>query len=364
MRKNLSIIFVLFALSLNARERLQISLLTTNPGDLPHTLFGHSALRVNIAGDDFDKIYNFGLFNFSTPNFGLKFLGGELEYWLGRQTVEGFIEVNNKEGRQIKEQLLNLSAEQASSIFSILMNRHESKEKFYRYSFTAKNCTSEIRDILAQEGIIKVGGEYDLTYREILAPYTRSTPWFDFAIDLITGMEMDRPISYEESLFLPAELERAIEQTEGLVIENNVLNDPPVLVGPSILSKVLSPIVIFSLITILTFYWSPKWLRLSLYFIMGALGSTVLYLSLTSLHSEIQANMNVLWCNPLYLFLFVLGPIKRSLKWLNYLLIGCTAIALFVWLFQFQSFHWAVLPLMVMMIAFNVKDLRKSVSKG
>jgi hypothetical protein len=354
---------VLTSSFVSAKEEVQISLLTSDPGDLPYTLFGHSALRVK-TNEGFDRIYNFGLFKFSTPNFGLKFLGGELEYWLGRQTVEGFIEVNNKEKRLIREQVLNLDNKVAVRIYNKLDSRHQSDEKYYRYSFTSKNCTSEIRDILKEEGLIEVGGETKTSFREMINDYLDEASWIGFGMNLVLGTEVDRQINYEESLFLPADLERAVDNTAGLVRENNVLNEPEPLTPGDWIRYLYSPFLIFLLIAGISIFWSPKWFRILWYSIFGLMGVFLTYLWLTTLHPEIQNNFNVLWCNPFLVLLIVAMVVKKWIKAITIILFFCLLLTIILWLFGVQSFSWAVLPIILMLIQFFIKERKAVYSTG
>jgi hypothetical protein len=60
----------------------EVSLITYSPGEELYQAFGHSAIRVR---DDFlgmDRLYNYGVFDFATPNFYVKFVHGDLRYQL------------------------------------------------------------------------------------------------------------------------------------------------------------------------------------------------------------------------------------------------------------------------------------------
>lgn len=354
--KRYFLIFIFWTATIHCGAATRISLLTSDPGDLSHTMFGHSALRVT-SDDGYDKIYNFGLFNFTTPNFGLKFLGGRLDYWLGRQTLEGFIEVNNKEQRIIREQVLDLDQKTAEAIKEKLNSRQQSEDKYYRYSFTSKNCTSEIRDILTEEGLIQLDQKVDQTYRKMINEYLDAPSWTRFGMNLILGMEMDRKITYEESLFLPFYLETAVQETEGLVIENNVLNSPVPLEPKSWIRYLYSPFVLFSILAVLALFWSPKWWRLTLYFLFGGMGVFISYLWLTTLHVEIQSNLNVLWCNPVFLVLFIALLIRKMQKQMIYILLGFLALTALVFITGFQNYEWSVLPVVALLVILLRKEL-------
>ncbi len=60
------------AQNLNVSGAAQISLLTCAPGEELYSTFGHSAVRINDTLTGIDVVYNYGIFDFDTPNF----------YWL------------------------------------------------------------------------------------------------------------------------------------------------------------------------------------------------------------------------------------------------------------------------------------------
>ena len=57
-------------------------LLTCGPGTETYSIYGHSALRIVIPEKKIDTVYNWGVFDFSTPNFAWKFAKGRLDYML------------------------------------------------------------------------------------------------------------------------------------------------------------------------------------------------------------------------------------------------------------------------------------------
>ena len=74
-------------------SRIRISLLTCTPGQELYSIFGHSALRVIDKTDSnnvTDHVYNFGTFNFDDPGFYLKFVRGQLRYYVNVEQFEDF----------------------------------------------------------------------------------------------------------------------------------------------------------------------------------------------------------------------------------------------------------------------------------
>src|SRR5690554_4203420 len=58
-------------------EEAEISVLTCGTGEEMYTLFGHTALRVKDSKQQLDVVYNWGMFDFQTPDFYSKFVKGE-----------------------------------------------------------------------------------------------------------------------------------------------------------------------------------------------------------------------------------------------------------------------------------------------
>ena len=62
----------------------EISIITVGPGNVLFEAFGHSAIRVKDPVLRMDAVYNYGLFDYNQPNFGVGFLynGIQIDYAL------------------------------------------------------------------------------------------------------------------------------------------------------------------------------------------------------------------------------------------------------------------------------------------
>ena len=69
-----------------------ISLLTCSPGKEVYAKFGHTAIRLNDPLTGNDLIFNYGVFNFDTKNFYLKFIKGETDYQLAVYDTQSFLQ--------------------------------------------------------------------------------------------------------------------------------------------------------------------------------------------------------------------------------------------------------------------------------
>ena len=88
-------------------ESAAISVLTMGPGTNLNDSFGHSAFRISDTNQNIDVVYNYGVYNFDTPNFYLKFVKGQLMYQLDRTDFSLFYQHYSDQNRWIKEQVLN-----------------------------------------------------------------------------------------------------------------------------------------------------------------------------------------------------------------------------------------------------------------
>ncbi len=52
------------------------SIITCDTGNETYSLFGHTAIRITDVENNLDVVYNYGAFDFATPNFVAKFTKG------------------------------------------------------------------------------------------------------------------------------------------------------------------------------------------------------------------------------------------------------------------------------------------------
>ena len=81
MKKILRLLIILTVVVLPLRalgqepDSVKVSLVTIYPGNEIFQVYGHTELRVQNGKSDW--YYNYGVFDFSSPNFALRFLAGE-----------------------------------------------------------------------------------------------------------------------------------------------------------------------------------------------------------------------------------------------------------------------------------------------
>jgi len=329
-------------------ENTEVSVITCGTGSEIYSLFGHTAIRIRDTDNQIDEVYNYGTFDFSTPNFYLKFVKGDLQYLETSCTFEEFFQEYLYEKRSVAEQVLNISTSQKQALFDYLNASLQSEERFYTYKFIDKNCTTmvinTINKILGKEVIVKNTKE-DKTYRDILFPYFEGHFFEQLGTSIIFGTKVDLK---GEELFLPAELQESIKTIS--------YNNKP-------LCKENKKILVFEKEEV-PFSWWNNYYAFSLlfgfvlianknaiyktYFIaLGMLGLFFLFVGFYSLHKELANNYNILLFNPI-LFLVVYFQIKNNRNWILYSsILSILCLLIFVFILFDKAYLGIVLPLII-----------------
>ena len=191
-------------------EQSRISLLTCAPGSELYSRYGHTALRVQDTENQFDVVFNYGIFDFNTDHFYWKFVRGETYYQLGIESANAFFFGYAYNERPVYEQVLNLTLEQRQVLFEALVVNYEPRNRYYLYNFVFDNCATRpyhlIKQTLGDSITSSYIGAEGRTYRDFLRYYTRPASWANFGINLLFGRRADQPMHGEQRLFLPEEL--------------------------------------------------------------------------------------------------------------------------------------------------------------
>ena len=336
-----------------------ISLLTFDPGEQLYEVFGHSAVRVKDPVRNIDVVYNYGTFDFDAPNFYLKFIRGQLDYFLSLAKYDAFKRKYIAQKREIREQVLNLTHKEANKLFHFLQKNYLPENRYYRYDFFFDNCATRIRDILP-----KVFGDRihfsdsfvkkERTFRDLLDLYLTDSPWSHFGINVILGKPTDNRADFKEHMFLPDYLEKgygsAYLSTNGsrkpLVKKHHKIFSPKQK-NRETSSTIPSPSIlfwsIFTLIALLTFYEIYTKKRFSvidgIFFLSsGLLGALIIFLWFFTDHTVTVKNWNILWTLPTNIIAGVFLFKNSKNKILGYYMLVVATIA--VLLFPF----WEVIP--------------------
>jgi hypothetical protein len=377
MRKLCLLILCLFSLGLftasklNAQDTtkaaLQISILTCAPGEDVYTAWGHTAIRIVDSTKQTDVVYNFGTFDFNTPNFLAKFVKGDLQYFLSTEYFQNFLLAYQYEGRSIKEQVLVLTDAEKLKWQNALQKNLEGDNRYYLYNFITDNCTTRVKDGLYQFTNKKVPASDIKSFRThvVEAPYQQGIPWIGLGIDLLLGAVSDKTPSPYEAGFLPDLL------YDQIALEpNNIasIQEYPFFSNPS--PKHTPPAYyIIGLILVYLFVakWNARWSVLTakfldtlFLFIFGLGGLLLVYMSLFSLHTACHENFNIFWLHPFYwiaLICYYARPVWAG--YLGRIFFACTTGILLSSYWLPQSFSSSVYLFMLFALVLNYRLIKK-----
>ena len=315
----------------------RFSLLTCSPGDEAYSLFGHTALRYCDEARGVDKVYNYGYFDFDSPNFAWRFILGQTDYLVACVPYRIFITEYAERGSSVVEQVLNLDSLQVSRLYRLIETNCRPENRVYRYNYFYNNCTTKARDKFIESlgdgySLVYDGGAKDIpTLRQTLRTYTAAHQWYSFGIDLLMGSDVDRVSSCDEQQFAPmnlmADLAVAyIVDGEGnrlpAVKSTNLLleeNKPLVQRGNFTPFNAALVLLIFTFVVMLCELRSRKtfWgYDLLLMTVQGLAGALLLFMALCSEHPAVDANYVILLLNPIALLLMPVA-IYRIIKHLS-----------------------------------------------
>ncbi|MDP4269404.1 MAG: DUF4105 domain-containing protein [Bacteroidota bacterium] len=366
----LTLIMILSVISTYAYPVLSdstvISLLTYAKTPEVYAMYGHTALRVKDEPNHVDLIFNYGTFDFNSPNFIYRFTKGDAEYILAVQDYRDVCIESYITRRSVREQILNLTQREKQKVFEALMTNAEPQNRAYKYNFLFDNCSTRPRLIVENNINGKLAYRDSIptqTFRQLIHGCIDKNQWLTFGIDLILGSELDRKASYKEQMFLPPYLEDGFSRTviidsagverklvssdqEILPGETAKIETEPFLLSPNFIAGLLM-VVVFAL-SFLGFHKNKlyNWLDAILFLIYGLTGCIVFFMTFVSIHPATNPNFVLFTLHPLHLIFAVACLIPALKRHLGYYHIANAAIlAVFLLLVQFlpQTFSLAFL---------------------
>jgi hypothetical protein len=374
MKKIFIIISVLFIINITcvfsrAGADTLVYLITCGPGTETYSIYGHSALRIVIPEKKSDVVYNWGMFDFSAPNFAWKFAKGRLNYWVGEESIQNFLQIYLFEKRFVISQKINLNPDETGKLLTLLNENLKPENINYRYDFFYDDCSTRIRDLLEKtigEKLLYPPAETwkTPTFREMVGKYQNPFPWLDFGIDLIMGSPGDKKATFRDRMFLPLDMQNGLSETvinrSGKMIpllQNNkaILDFNSPVIRKSFFT---TPVFLFTLLMIIIIILSG-WLKnlkiINLFDILvfsafSILALLMIFFNFFTDHQQMKLNLNILWLNPF--ILFCLGTLlfnKTGIIWYRIVFF----ISAFFIVFHFflpQEFNLAFIPLAVILL--------------
>ena len=298
-------------------RKVVVSLITCHPGDLTYELYGHSALRVVDFSQGTDYVYNYGIFDFESDNFVLRFVLGKTDYMLGVTTYPYFHYVYAAQGRRMDEQVLNLTPQEAVRLQELLNENARPENRVYRYNFLEDNCVTRAVDMVAKAVDGKVTfpeAQQGKTFRSLVMEHTERNPWDFFVQNILLGMEVDTLIGVRGQMFAPLYAEALVA---GATVTDSLGNERPLVKKEVRLTEdrtqfvahPLSPQVVFGallalsvvLVVLLRMGWRKTFYAVEtpLLLVQGLVGSIIFTLCFFSEHPAVDNNWNLLVLNPL-----------------------------------------------------------------
>lgn len=303
-----------FGQSILLSKDSKASVLTCGTGNESYSLFGHTAIRIKDSINAIDLVYNYGTFDFRTPNFVAKFTKGDLQYFATVHPYADFINEYNNEKRSVYEQELNIPQNLKQKLFDNLNTTILSEDRYYTYKFIDKNCTSMVVDVLNKSlngTVITKKGDTDKTYRTILYPYFDGHFYEKLGISIIFGKKVDE---LGTKIFLPFELKNSLNkiafQNHSLVKQNKTILSFDKEPTHSWWNNWYTYVIVLAFIIFINKRSVDKFYLL----IMGLLGLFFVFVGFYSLHKELEYNYNILLFSPFLLILLVLNLMKNK-KW-------------------------------------------------
>ncbi len=290
-------------------DGMKIYLLTGGEGSAIWENFGHSAFVIEMEGAA-PVAFDYGIFTFDEtflPNFIL----GKLYYQVWETYAVYRIESLKEDDRSVSLLELDLTNNQKKALFSFLIYNTEEENRTYLYDYFNDNCATRLRDIYSYV----TGGEFETwlkgqesgeTIRYGVARHlSRSTFFSSWIINYMLGSSVDRKITRWEECYLPANLEKAIEEYQNTQSEA-VYTTMGRKSTPQKWSLELCSLVFGLALAVISFLsyrygYQKVWdIILALVFTLFSLMSLILiFFELFTIHYVTHSNLNVFIITPL-----------------------------------------------------------------
>lgn len=348
----------------------ELSIITAGPGKVLYEGFGHSTIR--IKDTNFDTAYNYGMFDFKAPNFNLNFTKGKLLYKLESYPFHYFVRSYQRDGRWIKEQVLNLNKQEKQQFYAYLENNAKPENATYLYDPFFNNCATILREIT--ELILKEKVTFKTNHiqkkkslRALMNDEIQWNTWGSFGINLALGSKLDKIASEKEHMYLPDFVYSGFKNATVTINgkeENLIKTDRYILKFDELKVKTsrINPLFVFSLILLIGLYITyrdlkrkkrTRWFDFILFFFTGLVGLLIVFLWFFTDHSTAPNNFNFLWAFAPNLFIAFLMLKETPTKWVgNYVLglIVLLCIIPLIWISEIQQLPLACIPFIILLL--------------
>lgn len=308
----------LAAFALPDSSGLRMSLLTVGPGhDEIYEPFGHTGIRVIDTLNGTDLVYSYGSFNYTEPNFELKFMRGKLLYYMSVSSFRSFVEEYEYTHRKVEEQVLLLQGYEKQDIKAFLQYNLQPENKYYKYDFLFDNCATRVRDVFPKtfDAAFQFGetlpADVRITYRQIINQYLYVEHFARFGINILLGSRIDKVMSSEDAMFLPDFLRDGLK---GATLSGKPVAGPvtvlldgshpvPAGVNGGLLVTLGVMLLTIAGLTVKRLRLLGQIMQALVLLVTGLLGCLIIVMWLGTDHQACQENLNVLWALPTSLLL-------------------------------------------------------------
>ena len=366
-------------------DSIRISLLTCEAGNEIYALFGHTALRVENLTRGTDVVYNYGIFDFDSPNFAFRFALGETDYLLGRASFMNFAAGNFYKGLDINQLTFDLRQDEKLRLIRLLEENYLPENRRYRYNYFYDNCATRPRDKLeeAVEGEIVYADDMlnphtGLTFRDMIHVYSEGHPWSRFGMDLCLGSKADEEVCLRLLCFVPFRMEDALRRAgisdslgvvRPLVIDEELVLNSDESLNPNLEARFITPLQTTLLLLLIVVVCSVIEVRrkktwwgidVGLLVLTGLMGCVLAFMSIWSQHPAIAPNYLLIAFHPLHILLLpeVICRLRKG-KVSRYLAAVGVVLIFFLLLHPLipQNFNPAVLPLALCLLIRSVSNV-------
>ncbi len=369
-------------------EELEVRLFVIGQGDPLYSLWGHTGLAIKNTNNGKDVFYDFGNFYFEDDDFFSNFAVGRLLYIAWAAYTDPYIRSVKEQQRDLTEYVLNLSPMSKLEMYQALNNKVKPENRTYLYHHYNDNCSTRIRDYidnaLSGQFLDKTEIQKGKTFRESFLLFTSNSKLAGSILSLLQGPLIDKPISLWQEMFLPDVLGDVVSDftyidDEGkevpLVSELNVLNK--VNKRKPLPTEYQAPygvaIIVSIVLTTLILLMNIRSLRgerkiyaltsITVGFLLGILGSVLLFLAVFTDHTYSYNNLNLFMINPLAFFAIPAAIMywkkggkwrgKLNLLWMIQIISTLLMILLKILTPIKQSNHIEIIIILPMLMAFS-----------
>jgi len=336
-----------FGQNLPLSEKARISVITCGLGNETYSYFGHTAIRVKDTLNNIDVVYNYGAFDFRTPNFVAKFAKGDLQYFAIVHSYIDFIKDYTEEKRSVYEQELLIDQDFKQKIFDNLNANLLTENRYYTYKFIDKNCTSMVVDIINKslnQEVITKKEDVDKTYRSILFPYFDGHFYEKLGTSIIFGTKVDQ---LGTKIFLPFELKKSLEksvfQNRLLAGKSNTILNFEKETHTSWWNNIYSYIILLALILFI----NKRFVDKIYLFILSVMGIFFVFMGFYSLHQELAMNYNVLLFSPFLLILIILSAVNNKKGTYQLALLHLILLIIYTFFIINKAYFFIILPIII-----------------